>query len=47
MSLTTSLLIPFGLNLIPGVFRIPSMNVKKPSRECLYKFSVFLENCLC
>ena len=47
ISLITSLIIPFGLNIIPGMFRILSMKVKKPSRECLYKFSVFLENFLC
>ena len=47
ISLITSLFIPFGLNLIPGFFRIPAMNVKKPSRKCLYKFSYILENFLC
>ena len=47
ISLITSLFIPFGLNLIPGLFRIPAMNVKKPSRKCLYKFSSILENFLC
>ena len=47
ISLITSLIIPFGLNIIPGMFRILSMKVKKPHRECLYKFSVFLENFLC
>ena len=47
ISLITSLIIPFGLNIIPGMFRILSMKVKKPSRECLYKFSVFLENFIC
>ena len=46
ISLITSLLIPFGLSLIPGIFRILSLNVKKPSRKYLYKFSMFLENYL-
>ena len=47
ISLMASLLIPFHLNLIPGIFRISALNVKKPSRKCLYKFSIFLENYLC
>ena len=47
ISLITSLLIPFGLNLIPCIFRILAMNRKKLSCECLYKFSIFLENFLC
>ena len=46
ISLITSLLISFGLSLIPGIFRILSLNVKKPSRKYLYKFSMFLENYL-
>ena len=44
ISLVMSFLILFGLNLIPGIFRICAMNVKKPSRKCLYNFSLFLEN---
>ena len=47
ISFLTSLLIPFGLNIIPGMFRMPAMSIKKPSRKCLYKFSIFLENWLC
>ena len=47
ISFLTSLLIPFGLNIIPGMFRMPAMGIKKPSRKCLYKFSIFLENWLC
>ena len=47
ISLIASLLIPFGLNLIPGFFRILAMNRKKLSYKCPYKFSIFLENFLC
>ena len=46
-SLISSILIPFVIYLIPGIFRIFSLRVKKPTRKFLYKFSLFLENCLC
>ena len=41
ISLITSLIIPFFIILIPGIFRILALRMKKP---CLYKFSSFLEN---
>ena len=34
-----SLLYPFGLNLLPGLFRIPSLKAISQDKECLYKFS--------
>ena len=37
-----SLLYPFGLCFIPGIFRIPSLRSKKKNKECLYKFSKYL-----
>ena len=46
ISLITSLLIPFVLYIIPGIFRISSLRVKKPTRKLLYNFSSFLENWL-
>ena len=46
ISLITSLLLPFVINLIPGIFRIPSLRVLKPTRSFLYKFSSWLENYL-
>ena len=46
VSLLTSLIIPFLLDLIPGIFRIASLNVEKPTRKCLYSFSTFVENLL-
>ena len=46
-SLFTGLLIPFAICLIPGIFRISSLRVEKPTRGFLYKFAAFLENYLC
>ena len=37
-----SLLYPFGLNLIPGLFRIPALKDKKKRKECLYIFSGYV-----
>ena len=47
ISLITSLVIPFVLYIIPGVFRISSLRVEKPTRKLLYSFSSFLENWIC
>ena len=38
-----SLLFPFGIYLIPGMFRIPSLADKKNKRECLYNISKLLQ----
>ena len=46
-SLFTGLLIPFAMYLIPGIFRISSLRVEKPTRGFLYKFAAFIENYLC
>ena len=46
ISFITSLIIPFGLYLIPGIFRIISLRMNKSSGRLLYKFSAFLENYL-
>jgi len=43
ISSITSLIYSFGIILIPGLFRIPAIRMKKPY---LYKFSSFLENYL-
>ena len=37
------LLYPLGFCLIPGIFRIPSLDKKNPHKECLYKFSSLLQ----
>ena len=39
-----SLLYPFVLCLLPGILRIPSLRTSKQDKECVYKFSQFLEN---
>ena len=44
ISIVTSLLIPFALCVVPGIFRISALSVEKPSRKYLYKFSLLLEN---
>ena len=46
VSLATSLLIPFVLYLIPGIFRIAALRAEKPNRKMMYKFSCVLENLL-
>ena len=46
ISLITSLIYPFGIYLIPGIFRILALRMEKSSGKCLYKFSSFLENYL-
>ena len=44
ISFLLSLLYPFGIFLIPGIFRIPSLRAKDKKNKCLYKFSNLLEN---
>ena len=42
-SFALSLFYPFIINLIPGIFRIPSLNKKNSYGEYLYKISKFLQ----
>ena len=42
ISFATSMLYPFGLYLLPGIFRIPSLKNESRSNKCLYKFSSIL-----
>ena len=44
MSFGLSLLIPFGIYLFPGFFRIPALSNIKKKRKCLYNFSKFLQS---
>ena len=44
ISLIISLIYPFIINLVPGIFRIVSLKMKKHSGKCLYNFSSFIEN---
>ena len=46
ISLTLSLLYPFVIYLIPGIFRISALRTRKRFGRVLYKFSSFLENYL-
>ena len=34
-----SMIYPFGLNLLPGIFRIPALRAKNKDKICLYKLS--------
>ena len=43
VSFALSLLYPFGIYLIPGIFRIPSLSEHNNKRKCLYKFSKILQ----
>ena len=42
ISFGLSMLYPFGLNLIPGMFRIPALRAIKKDKKNLYKFSNLL-----
>ena len=46
ISLAISLLLPFVLFLIPGIFRITALRSGKPNRNIMYKFSGILEELL-
>ena len=39
ISFSLSMLYPFGLNLLPGMFRIPALRAVKKDKKCLYKIS--------
>ena len=39
ISFATSMIYPFGLSLIPGMFRIPALRDTDKKKICLYKFS--------
>ena len=36
ISFGLSMLYPFGLNLLPGMFRIPALRSEKKDKKCLY-----------
>ena len=42
ISFGLSMLYPFGLNLIPGMFRIPALRALKKDKKCIYKASGLL-----
>ena len=39
ISFGISMIYPFGLNLLPGIFRIPALRANKKDKKCLYQFS--------
>ena len=43
LSFVLSLLYPFGLSLLPGVLRIPSLNSEIKDKECMYKISKLIQ----
>ena len=43
ISFGLSLVYPFATNLLPGLFRIPSLSNEKNKRECLYNFSKIVQ----
>ena len=47
ISLIISLLLPFIINLIPGIFRFASLKAENQTHKFMYKFSTFIENYLC
>ena len=44
ISFVFSMIYPFILCFLPGIFRIPSLRADKKNRECTYKFSQFIES---
>jgi len=44
ISFGLSCIYPFGIYLIPGIFRIPSLRAEKKDKQYLYKLSLFVQN---
>ena len=42
ISFGISMLYPFGINLLPGIFRISALRARSKNKKCLYKFSQFI-----
>ena len=42
VSFGLSMVYPFGINLLPGIFRIPALKAKKKNKKCLYQISGFI-----
>ena len=43
ISFAISMLYPFGINLLPAIFRILALRAKKGNKQCLYNISKYLE----
>ena len=37
-----SMIYPFGLNLLPGILRIPALRAKNKNKKCIYKASLLI-----
>ena len=44
ISFVLSFVYPFGILLIPGIFRMPALHAKNKDKEYLYKLSQFIQN---
>ena len=42
ISFGISMIYPFGINLLPGIFRIPALRAEKKDKKCLYKLSQYI-----
>ena len=42
ISFGLSMLYPFGLNLLPGILRIPALRAKNKNKKCIYKASLLI-----
>ena len=42
ISFALSMIYPFGLNLLPGFFRIPALKAPYKDKKCLYKASCLI-----
>ena len=42
ISFVSSMVYPFILSFLPGIFRIPALRAKDKNRKCVYKFSYFI-----
>ena len=42
VSFALSMVYPFGLNLLPGFFRIPALRAPNKDKQCLYKISTYV-----
>ena len=43
ISFGTSMITPFGIYILPGIFRICALKAKKKDKECMFKFSKILQ----
>ena len=42
VSFGLSMLYPFGINFLPGLFRIPALRTKNKDKKCIYKISLLI-----